>query len=447
MALFILTTEPVLAQDKLVPFNNKEFEKVANKVDQNDYKNMVKWASEVFRLYSEQNAVDFTKKAYEDTIKAKIAVEKKYTKLLQDKASADAEKASLEAEKRLAEAKTKQHNRVVDSLKSIVKAREKTIENLQKGNASVVEKDKLLRVKDSIISVRDSNINSLKETSARQDGTLNKLMQDTVKLGRQITELNSELKNAQSSVNTLNQNLTNKTNEISALNRKVDSLTAKNSELAGTIKQYESAFKNTENTINDIYNLNQTKSIVEMDADQLMKAGNAFHGIEPLLRVANPKLAQDLEKRVNEIGEWKSAIEPLKGAKDYMKGKYDNKQRQLWISKLKSMKLNSDKAKVECEKILKAMEDQERVKQIYDIIVEEKLAPENVVNDGNNLKRIKSEYEIVKGYDKKINIDYYDSYKAATKIINDELNKEEPSKNLNSIENFARFIEELRNMF
>ena len=447
MMLLLLATGWTWAQDKLVPINSEKFEKTAKKVDQKDYNNMVIWAKEVFRQYSDENAVSFTEKSWQDTLKAKATLEKNYTKLLGDKKKADDEIASLKDEQSENKAQNKDNKKTVDSLLRVVKAKDKTIENLNKGNAKVAEKELQIRAKDSIISVRDQRISALEKKGSGTDATLNKLIQDTTKLGQRIQELNKQLSTAQTTIAGLQQQLAAKDGEIATLNGSLATANTEKESLEGSIAQYQKAFEGTKTTINNVYTANKAKPLLDMDVAQLSDAESAWNGMKALMESADPKLAKELKGKVDEIGQWKAANEPMKGAQNYMKGKYDNKQRLSWISQLKKMKLSGDKD-TEIKGIVKALEDQEWIKALYTNIVEEKLASESVINDSESLKRIKGNYEKAKASGTMFyHANCYDSYDAAIAKIEEELNQKEPSKKVNSIESFAKFINELRNMF
>ena len=450
ITLLLLATGWTWAQDRLVPDNINKFENTAKKVNQDDYKNMVTWATAVFRQYSEENAVDFTMKAWQDTLKAKATLEKNYKTLLADKEKADQKIASLEAKNKLDADETKKHKRAVDSLASIIKSKDKTIENLQKSNASVAEKDRQISANDSIISVRDNRIKELEKLVSGNGATLDKLIQDTTNLRRRIQELNGDLASERTAKGGLQKQLVEKDGEIKALNDSLAKAKKEKQDLEASIAQYQKAFDGTKTTINNIYTANKDKPLAEMDKAQLSEAESAWDGMKALMEVmeaADPKPAKELREKVDEIRQWETAIEPLRGAIQYMKGKYDNKQRQSWIAQLKKLKLSGSKND-EIQGIIKALEDQEMIKALYTTIIDEKLAPELVIPDSEVLRRIKGEYEKTKQSEKRFyHPNCYDSYDAAIKKIENELNQKEPSNNVNDSDRFKLFIQELREMF
>ena len=440
IALLLLTAGSALAQDKLLPYNREKFEKTAKDVKQDDYNNMVKWALEVFQQYADKHSLTFTKEDYDKALNDKAAAEDQCNKLLKEKNDADAKIASLETEKSTGEANKKEHKRVVDSLNSIIIAKDKAIKKLEESNASVADKEKMLRAKDSIISVRNEEITRLQNATNNQDGILNKLAQDTAYLHQQIKELNDRLVVAQGSVDDLNRELTEKNNKLVALDESVANLSA-------SIKQYQKAFEETESTINRIYTTNGNKRLVDMNVSELAEAESAWNGMKALIEATDQTLAKQLKQKVAEINLWKSAVEPMNGAKKYMKGKYKEDQRTTWIRTLNSLKLSGNRV-TERDEMVTLLEDQKTVKENYDKIVRN-LEDLGSIPDAAQLAEAKRMLVSMKA---KLGSAYhgkncYDKYDEAIDKIEGELDQKKPGINLYDVDKYKIFINDLKEMF
>lgn len=348
-ALLLLTAGSTWAQDKLVRYDEKAFEKLAKEMNEDTSNPYVSsWAKDVFRSYCEMESVqvDFTEKSFQDTLRAKANVEKKYNKLLDDKTEADTAIALLKRDKRIVEANMKKQNKVIDSLNRLIANKDK-------------EKEKL----------------------------------------------------------------------------------------EGRVAKYENAFKKVKETINGIYDGNMANRLVNMDVTELDEADSAWIGMKDMLESANPILADELRGKVEEINLWKSAVEPMQGAVKYMKGKYNDDDRQTWIEKLKNLNLKGEMDKERTE-VVTALEDEEAIKECFDKIMRNLLVDyvcfpdkEQMKNAQEMIVRMKSKVQ------DKYHPNYYDSYDNAIKNIETELGMDEPSITIDNKENFAKFINGLKETF
>ena len=322
---------------------------------------------------------------------------------------------------------------VIDSLDRVILEKDKMIKYLEDSHANGAELIRELRKRDSIITIRQYEIEKLEKDASN-------IHKKTANLEKQFDKTKAENE-------ALKQELMIKNHMIDSLNGNISNLTKQIKDLKASNKQYQKAFKETETTINRIYTANGNKRLADMNVSELSEAENAWNGMKALIEATDQTLAKQLKQKVDEISLWKSAVKSMRGARDYMKGKYDNNQRLSWIKKLNNLKLNGDKAS-ERNEMVTALMDQESIKEVFNMIVDDKLAPEKCLPDAASLRSVKSAYETAKNLDKNFYHDScYDNYDAAIRKIEAELNKSEPSNKVKDPDSYQKFIKELREMF
>lgn len=437
ITLLLLSTGAIWGQEKLVLYDLDAFESAAGKVNQDDYKNMVKWAREVFQKYSEKKTVSFTKKDFDDTKKAKDDAEKEIERLQKENGKASSQITTLNQDKQNLETEKNLQKRRADSLESVVNARNKTIEDLQKSNASASEKDITIMSLNNQISKQATIIRN-------QDAALNRMREDSIQMRKQL----EKLAKSQDTIDDLNNQLAEKNKTINALNEQITLLTGNKNELEGTIQAYQEAFKDTKNTIYTVYDDYKNKQLVDMDEARLLEAEKAWIGMQAVIERADNILAKDLKGKVEEITLWESAVAPMKGAKNYlMQDPYNEKICQTWRDQLKKLKLSGNKAK-ECDQMVRDLENQKDVKENYDKILRN-LSEFGCLPDSEQLKEAKGMLALMKvSLGNSYRENCYGSYDTAIKAIEKELNDPRgPSKKVENPDNFKTFISDLRKMF
>lgn len=448
MVLPLMMTGKAYAQEKgqLIRYDLDAFEKTVKATDQ--YKsdpNVLLLAKDVFRTYCERKdvkVVDFTEKDYDDA--------KKELKRLQEEIET-LQKAKDKVAEDLENEKSK-----VTTAETEKKELQNQIEDLNKQLSDKPGLEKQIQEKDQTIAglnqqIQDLNgqIASQKTKLTENDTKLKELASDTVSLNKDKQELQKKLASAEEEKTSLENQLKEKAKQIESLNGTIAGLQATNSELTQTNAKYQAAFNNTKNTINGIYNENISKPIVDMNPVQLDNARSTYEGMKPLLAI-DPNLSRDLEGKVSEINTWKALIEPLKGAKQYMKGKYDEKQRMKWVEEINKIPLAGSKAKEEVKEgeyaVLTLLENQAKLKKNYDLIVYnleqlKSLPDEEALKDANTM------FGEMQGYVKRYYKEgIYVGYDNAIKKIADAL-KSPPSDKVSTTSKFKLFIQELKEAF
>ncbi len=448
MVLPLIMAGKAYAQEKgqLIRYDLDAFEKTVKATDQ--YKsdpNVLLLAKDVFRTYCERNdikVVNFTEKDYWDAQKELTRLQKENETLqnAKDKVVEDLEKEKskvivVETEKKELQNQIKDLNKQLSDkpgLEKQIQEKEQTIAGL---NQQIQE------LNDQI---------ALQNTTLKQNDTeMKQLASDTVSLNKDKKELQKRLAKVEGEKSSLDNQLKEKNGEVESLKGTITGLQTTNSELTQKNAKYQAAFDNTKNTINKIYNENLSKPIVDMNPAQLENARSTYEGMKPLLAI-DPDLSRDLESKVNEMGTWKALIDPLKGAKQYMKGKYVEGQCKKWKEEINKIPLAGSKAKEEVKEgeyaVLTLLENQAKLKKNYDLIVYnleqlKSLPDEEALKDANTM------VGEMKGY---VNRFYkagvYDSYDNAIKKIEGGL-KSPPSDKVSTPSKFKLFIQELKEAF
>ena len=302
MAL-LLMTGTAYAQNKtpLIKVDDSVFEKQAKKVKQEDYNNMVIWAKEVFSQYCNnvKLQVSFTEADYKYAVDS---IRKYYMPAMEAKDKLASEKTDLE--KTVAE---KTH--IIDSLMNQV------IIPLKKGvqNDSVLKSQ--IEYQNIQLDVQKMEIDSLKTYNTELSETNNQLVKNYEPCVELVNKYDTLVKKYQDVLNELKQQSID--NDI--LNR--------------SINAYRAAFQSTEKTIDSIYNANRDMSLFEMNEDVLNHAITTFESIAFLLKT-DPVLYDKLSQEVNEIKAWNALKKALYEGIDYMKGKYNNANREKCVNSI-----------------------------------------------------------------------------------------------------------------
>lgn len=439
--LFILTVISLLmvvnvysqSKELLIRYDEDAFKKAAEKVHYSDYNKEELYNRDLFRAYREQKGVtlDFSEKDYRD---AQTNVNN-LTKVVSDLNNA---KENKEKELSVKEKTVREKDSIINALTNDNKVL----------NKQLLSKDKLeeqLKKKRDSITDLKSELSELKQRNSELENEIRKnhadiaqLVEDTTNIRKKEREAISEKEKIASTNKALQTQLNNKNEEIQNLSKSNISLSEKNNE-------FQKAFNETEKAINDVYQANIVKPIAEMNPEQLDKARSKFEGMKSLLSI-DQKLYKDLEGKVNEISSWRALVEPIKGARQYLKGKYDDKKRKDYIAAINKVSISGSKAN-EKQAMLDNLNNQYQLKDNYDIIVDnldETGCLPNIEQLQEAFDMLNRRKEIVKQFYRP---NVFDSYDRGIKIIEDELSKPTPSNKVKTAAEFNKFIQELKDIF
>lgn len=402
-------------KDQLIRYDERAFENAAKNVNHEDYNNKQKYALEVFRTYCDQIGVQlsFTENDYNAALGKVSSLEKNVSDLenakqrLDENLTAEKEKSSgLEAEKREL---TSENN------------------NMKKLLSAKAGQDKALEQKEAEIADLRGKIANLDKENA-----------DLKKLSSDYSKLENEKNKALSDMQAIQAQLNEKNNEVAQL-------TSENNTLKSTNEKFQKAFDGTKKTINSVYNTYSVKPITDMDPVQLESAQSSFLGMKSLLAI-DQTVYKDLEGKVNEMASWKKLVEPMRDAKQYLKGKYDDKTLSACIAAINKVPISGSKAS-EKQSMLTNLNNQIQLKENYDIIIR------NLDERGclPNVEQLKEAEGMLNRRLEKVEASYqsgvYDSYDRGINMIKAELSKSAPSNKVKTAAEFEKFINELREIF
>lgn len=428
----------------LIRFDMDVFEKTVKATD--EYKSSsinIYLAKDVFRTYAANKKVqvDFSEKDYQDAKKELSRLQKENESLQKAKEKAESD---LQAEKAKVDAAMTEKQTLYDENKEL----NKKLADLPSMEQKIQAKDKSIEQLNGKITALNTQI-GLQQTRLNElDAEITQLATDTVSLGKEKRDLQNQIARANNNIESLRGQLQQSSNQITSLTETIIGLQEKNRELDDRLKAFTAVFDETEKTISDIYNANLSKDIVDMDPTQLELAQNTYNGMKLLLAV-DSILLKDLEGKIDEMNVWKVLIDPFNGAKNYMKGKYDDKERRKWIVEINNLDVTSDKAHNEKEKMLKLLNDQETLYDEYRLFFDEFLIGKGCPgNEISVFKSIQDRFERMKSYSRSsYHENTYDSYDRAIQMIESEFNNTSPSERLKDLGKYRSFISELEQIF
>ena len=442
LGVILLFVGKTYAQEKvLIRYDMDAFEKIVRATD--EYKSSslyLPWAKEVFRAYSENKKVkvDFSEKDFQDA--------QKELKRLQN------DMESLQKVKEKVETDLEGEKAIVETIKAEKQTLSDENKDLKKKLADLPGVEKQLEAKNKSIELLEGqkvNLNDQIDSQKKQleecDAQLKLLAADTVSLGKEKRELQKQVAIVNGEKANLMVQLQEKDGQITSLNNTITELQKSNGNLTTRIQAYEAVFNNTKKTINDIYNANLSKAIIDMNPTQIDQAQNTYEGMKQLLAV-DPVLSAELKRKVDEMNAWKALIEPLKGAKQYLRGKYDDIERQRWIAEISKVNVTGSKAG-EKEVVLTLLRDQAKLYNEYKLFFVF-LNERGCLPNNTELNTAKDKFDRMILYSKPYyHPSTYDGYDKAIIMIQEELNKTSPSKRVKTSSEFELFIADLQKNF
>lgn len=428
----------------LMRFDMQAFEMTVKNTDV--YKGnslLLPWAKEVFNTYCERKGikVEFTEKDFKDVQKALDDSTKMLKTLRKSFKSLNQQKDKADEDLNQEKLNNKKMKRVCDStqraLQDTIKKRDQRIASYSTLAGEAEEKDRTIVNLNAQIGGLNTRIETLETGITEKDGQLTQLTQDK---GR----LEGENKTLEREKQALEGQLTQKDATIANLNANLTTLQQRNTELESRIEEYDAVFEDTKNVINGVYMANRLKPFADMDPNELERAISTFNGMRPLLTVV-PSLLNELEGKVNEMGAWKAMIEPEKGARQYMKGKYDDKERKNRINEITKIIMTGDKVS-EKNDLLSLLNDQALVKDNYDKIVRN-LEEKGCLPNEEKLKDANAMFNRMTKDKPFIHENAYESYDRAIRMIKEELEKPAPSAIVKTAEEYEKFIATLKAAF
>lgn len=282
------------AQDKLVKVNADFFEKYAEKAAKDKKLDLVmaSWAKDVFNKYCDDKKiiVSFTEadyKALTDSIANYIP---KLNNLDKDKENLGKQITNLQSQ-------LEEQIQRANELDSIVKAQQEDLKKLQ------ADAQKLDDEKSQFDSEKD---------------VLNRAMKDLSLNNEALKKERNDLKRQNDSLLLV----------LGQQNKEV-------AELNSSIGSYETAIRNTKDTINRIYEANKNISVMAMKTDDMKRANEAFTSMASLLQI-DKNSYNDLQEKINDMANWQTLGKALNEGIKYMKGKYDEKTRQDCLKAIQS---------------------------------------------------------------------------------------------------------------
>lgn len=448
MLLFLLPMVALCAgkaySQDLMRYDMQAFEKTVKNTD--GYKEnslLLPWAKDVFHTYSERTdiKVKFTEKDFKDVQKALDDSTKMLKTLRKNYSSITQLKVKAEEDLKQEKLNNKNMKFTCDStqraLQDTIKKRDRSIASYSNLVREVEEKDRTIANLNAQIGGLNTKLETLEAGNAEKDGQLTQLTQDKERLEGENNTLEREKQ-------ALEEQLTQKDVTNANLNANLTTLQQRNTELESRIAEYDAVFKDTKNVINGIYESNRLKPFADMNPNELERAISTYNGMRPLLTVV-PSLLNELEGKVKEMSAWKAMIEPEKGARQYMKGKYDDKERKNRINEITKITMTGDKVSDKND-LLSLLNDQALVKDNYDKIVRN-LEEKGCLPNEEKLKDANAMFNRMTKDKPFIHENAYESYDRAIRMIREELEKPAPSARVKTAEEYEKFIATLKAAF
>lgn len=422
LALLMAKEASSQSRDQLIRYDENAFVTATDNVNADDYVNKQKYALMVFRSYYEQKGVaaGFTEDDYKNVLKEKAAMAKMVEDLQRDMDRISSENLELKSQ---IQAKTNKEKELRDREKEIVELR-KTTTTLE-----------------LLIDNRESEIRHLQsqiQEYTDQTEALNEQTATISNLEKQVNDIASDNWRLETETITLQSQLKDKDGEIERLRASVNSLKYTNDNL-------QSAYHAATDVVNNVYKTNVLMPIADMNPGQLETAKSKFEGLKTLL-VLDQSLYDDLEAKVNEMALWKALVEPMRNAKQYLKGKYDNKTREELIAAISNVPIKGNKAD-ETKAMLSYLNNQIPIKEHYDIIVRN-LDELGCIPNAEQLKEAESMLNrSLEKVETLCQPGVYDSFERGINLIKVELLKPAPSNRMKTPSEFGKFIKELKEIF
>lgn len=431
------------AQEKgqLIRYDEDAFEKVVKATD--EYKAntfLLSWAKQVFSSYcGEKKAkVNFSEQEYNDKLEELRRLNNANNTLQENLTKAETNLENKQVEVDTAAARLQRLQNENKNLK-------KQLSDLSGADKQIQAKDKSIEQLVGQIDVLNAELTEKQNQINARDAQIQKLEADIVSKGEEMESLQNQLATVNAENATLTSQLQAKDAQITERDNKNTELQNANDALAASNAEYEEVFKSTKETIDRIYTDNMKKSIVDMNPSDLEKAWNTYEGMKTLLAV-NPTLSKDLEAKVKEMNTWKALIEPMRGAKQYLKGKYDDKERQQWIKELKNVNVTGSKAD-EKQLALKLLEDEATLHHYYELFLGF-LVSKGCLPTAEKFQEAQDRFAQMKTYSQFVyHPSTYDSYDRAVQMIEAELNQAGPGKNVKTAPAFESFIARLKEVY
>lgn len=260
----------------------------------------------------------------------------------------------------------------------------------------------------------------------------------------EIDSLHFQLSELQCQNKALLMQLDEKSAVIAQLQLELQTVNTGNRSQTNDLQKYQRAVDEAKNTICGIYNSNLVKLIIEMDPNQLDEANSKFDGMKALLEI-DQDMFKDLQGKIDEINAWNALINPMKAAKQFMKGKYDDKAQKEYVAAISGVTIKGSKT-AEKNMALLLLTDEAKLHENYDNIIrnieEYGCLPstETLWSANEMLARMTSNMPF---YHPAV----YDSYDRGINMLRVELSKSAPSNKVKTAAEFNKFINELKEIF
>ncbi len=402
------------AQDKLVKINEDSFEKYAERAakDRNLDPLMADWAKGVFNKYcgDKKNIVSFTEadyKALTDSIA--IFYIPKLNNLDIDQGKTEKQIADLQSQ-------LEEQVQRADALDSIVKAQQEELAKLQ------ADAQKLDDEKSQFDSEKDE---------------LNRAMEDLSKDYEALEKERNDLKRQNDSLLVV---LGQQNKEVAKLNSSIGS--------------YETAIRNTKDTINRIYEANKNISVMAMKTDDLKRANEAFTSMASLLQIdKNRNSYNDLQEKINDMANWQTLGKALNDGIEYMKGKYVEKTRQDCLNAIQSAMYKANLSvsqQSESQTIVNALTNQIEVQRKFTVLMNDLINNTYLLETSKDASKVLDKINKMEADLRGKLCDYHVMHNKAIYAMRDLFTKAEDDfsyKKLNTMKGFENAINDIKAIY